>query len=248
MVNELMTTRDLQDFLQVDRTTIYSMLSDGRLPGFRIGGQWRFSRRDIESWLEEQRAHPTPLPDRPSPDVLPTDCIQSMQHLFAEAMDVGVIVTQLDGSAMTETSNSCDFCNLVLGSAEGAARCTGSWEALARQKERQPQLHRCHAGLLYSRARIEVADEFVAMVFAGQAIMDGGLEDLTTRLDKLGKECGLNPAELKAALPSAHSLDQARAEQLMRLLGLMGQTLSSIGQDRLLLLRKLRRIAEVTSF
>ena len=68
MADELMTTRDLQDFLQVDRTTIYSMLSEGRLPGFRVGGQWRFSRREIEDWLEEQRAHPASIAVHPSPD------------------------------------------------------------------------------------------------------------------------------------------------------------------------------------
>ena len=55
---DLLTTRQLQELLQVDRVTIYRMLSDGRLTGFKVGGQWRFSRHEIEKWLQEQRATP----------------------------------------------------------------------------------------------------------------------------------------------------------------------------------------------
>ena len=54
-VDDLLTTRQLQELLQVDRVTIYRMLNDGRLHGFKVGGQWRFSRQEIESWLKEQR-------------------------------------------------------------------------------------------------------------------------------------------------------------------------------------------------
>jgi excisionase family DNA binding protein len=56
-VDDLLTTRRLQELLRVDRITIYRMLNDGRLRGFKVGGQWRFSRRKIEAWLEER-----PLP------------------------------------------------------------------------------------------------------------------------------------------------------------------------------------------
>ena len=55
-IDALLTTRQLQDLLQVDRITIYRMLSDGRLQGFKVGGQWRFSRHAIERWLQEQQS------------------------------------------------------------------------------------------------------------------------------------------------------------------------------------------------
>ena len=54
----LLTARQLQELLQVDRITIYRMLSDGRLEGFKVGGQWRFSRQAIQGWLKEQQANP----------------------------------------------------------------------------------------------------------------------------------------------------------------------------------------------
>ncbi|MGD8518216.1 MAG: helix-turn-helix domain-containing protein, partial [Anaerolineae bacterium] len=68
----LLTTRQLQELLQVDRITIYRMLDDGRLEGFKVGGQWRFSRQAIDQWLEERRgnaeglAADAPLAERPA--------------------------------------------------------------------------------------------------------------------------------------------------------------------------------------
>jgi excisionase family DNA binding protein len=110
MADELMTTRELREFLRLDRTTIYAMLKEGRIPGFKVGGQWRFSRREIEAWLSEQRAEMDEMAVHPSPDALPRDYMQSIQAIFAEAMGVGSVVTRLDGQPLTQVSNPCAFC------------------------------------------------------------------------------------------------------------------------------------------
>lgn len=247
MTDELLTARELQELLRVDRTTIYSMLKEGRLPGFKVGGQWRFSRQEIRIWLEKQRAEAEQIPVHPSPDVLPLDCVQSIQAIFSEAMDVSSIATRLDGQPLTQTSNACAFCNLMMSTPEGFQRCVGSWHALAGQKEQKPRLCKCHAGLLYARGQIKVEDEFVAMVFAGQMVVDGILETISSRADELATVCRVDPAQLHDALPSVHSLTTERSEQLIRLLGRLAETLSVIGRERLALLRKLRHIAEVTA-
>ncbi len=70
MSNELMRTRELQEFLKVDRTTIYNMLGEGRIPGFKVGGQWRFSRQEIEEWFRRQQPEVEVTPIPPSQDVL----------------------------------------------------------------------------------------------------------------------------------------------------------------------------------
>jgi excisionase family DNA binding protein len=245
--DELMTTRELQEFLRVDRTTIYSMLNEGRLPGFKVGGQWRFSRREITTWLQEQREEVEGTSVQPSPDTLPLAYIQPIQAIFAEAMGVGSLVTRLDGQPLTEISNSCAFCDLVRSTAEGSRRCTRSWRALAVQKERQPRLHRCHVGLLYARGPVEVENEFIAMVLAGQIAVEEDLEPIMSGVDELALACGLEPARLRDALDSVGSLTTERSEQLMGLLARMGEILSEIGRERMVLLRKLRHIAEVTA-
>jgi excisionase family DNA binding protein len=248
MADELMTTQELQELLRVDRTTVYAMLKDGRLPGFKVGGRWRFSRREVEQWLLEQRVEEDEqVPLKPSPDVLPLDGVRSIQSIFAEAMGVSSVVTRLDGQPLTDVSNSCRFCELLRRVPDGRQRCIDSWRTLAGQKERRPRLFSCHAGLLYARGRIEVEDEFVAMVFAGEFVLDSELEAVKAKIPATAKAAGVDATTLEEALDSVHSLTPARAEQLMVLLARAGEALSAIGRERLVLLRKLRRIAEVSA-
>ena len=58
-MDDLLTTRQLQNLLQLDRVTIYRMLNAGRLPGFKVGGQWRFRREDLDAWIAAQTAETT---------------------------------------------------------------------------------------------------------------------------------------------------------------------------------------------
>ena len=47
MDNKLLTAKQVQDLLHVDRTTIYRMLKDGRLNGVKVGKHWRFSAQEV---------------------------------------------------------------------------------------------------------------------------------------------------------------------------------------------------------
>ncbi|MBN1629280.1 MAG: helix-turn-helix domain-containing protein [Thermoleophilia bacterium] len=48
--------QEVAEHLKVGAKTIYSLVQRGHLPGFKVGGQWRFRRKDIEKWVEEQMA------------------------------------------------------------------------------------------------------------------------------------------------------------------------------------------------
>lgn len=97
-MDDLLTTKQLQHLLQVDRITIYRMLNPGRLRGYKLGGQWRFSPREIEAWLEELRVG-LELADGSSPvgddaistsHILPLSCVQAIQDVYAQALNVAV--------------------------------------------------------------------------------------------------------------------------------------------------------------
>jgi excisionase family DNA binding protein len=51
---EIFTIKELSEHLRVHPTTIYRLLRQGRLPGFRVGSNWRFSREAIEQWERDQ--------------------------------------------------------------------------------------------------------------------------------------------------------------------------------------------------
>ena len=47
------TVRELADMLKVSQKTIYRLVESGDLLPHRIGGQLRFRKEDIESFLDE---------------------------------------------------------------------------------------------------------------------------------------------------------------------------------------------------
>jgi len=50
-----MTVRDVAGFLAVDEKTIYRLAQQGKLPGFKVAGTWRFQLQDIQRWIESQK-------------------------------------------------------------------------------------------------------------------------------------------------------------------------------------------------
>jgi len=48
---EIMTVAELAAYLRVHPSTIYRLLKAHKLPGFRIGSDWRFNIEDIDRWL-----------------------------------------------------------------------------------------------------------------------------------------------------------------------------------------------------
>ena len=54
MLDEIMTVREVADFLKVTERTIYRLASKGEIPSFKVGGSWRFRRSDLAAWMERQ--------------------------------------------------------------------------------------------------------------------------------------------------------------------------------------------------
>ena len=52
---EFLKLKDVADLLKVGKKTIYSMAKTGELPAFKVRGQWRFSLKDINTWIEQQK-------------------------------------------------------------------------------------------------------------------------------------------------------------------------------------------------
>jgi excisionase family DNA binding protein len=55
MSDEIMTIRELAVFLKIKEKTAYKLVAEGKLPGFKVGGSWRFKRDDLEEWIERQK-------------------------------------------------------------------------------------------------------------------------------------------------------------------------------------------------
>jgi len=50
-----LSVKDVAKLLNISEKTIYRMIRSETIPCFRVGGQWRFDRREINSWMEDAR-------------------------------------------------------------------------------------------------------------------------------------------------------------------------------------------------
>jgi excisionase family DNA binding protein len=54
MTDEIMTLKEVAVYLKLAEKTTYRLAAEGKLPGFKAGGSWRFRRSDIEEWITQQ--------------------------------------------------------------------------------------------------------------------------------------------------------------------------------------------------
>jgi excisionase family DNA binding protein len=54
MGDQILTVKDVADYLKVNERTVYRMAASAKLPAFKVGASWRFKEADIEKWIKEQ--------------------------------------------------------------------------------------------------------------------------------------------------------------------------------------------------
>jgi excisionase family DNA binding protein len=54
----LMTTQEVMDYLKVSRTKLWQLVKEEGLPAFKIIGDFRYRRSEVDAWLEAQRHVP----------------------------------------------------------------------------------------------------------------------------------------------------------------------------------------------
>jgi excisionase family DNA binding protein len=56
MPDEILTLAEVAQMLKVAGKTVYTMAQRGEVPAFKVRGQWRFKRDDLNQWIEQQKA------------------------------------------------------------------------------------------------------------------------------------------------------------------------------------------------
>jgi len=52
---EVMTLQQVAKYLNCHYSTAFRLVHSGTLPAFRLGGDWRFRRSDIEKWIADRQ-------------------------------------------------------------------------------------------------------------------------------------------------------------------------------------------------
>ena len=252
MISELLTTKELQDVLHVDRTTIYRMAESGRIPAVKVGNQWRFPRQQIELWLQQQQRRtgaqrPTMASNGTvqTADLLPLECVQLIQDSFADALGVMILVTDLHGNLITKPSNPCGFYSAAETSPVARQRCLSLWIDLANKPSLAPQFQESHLGLMCARGLIRVGSEIKAMLVMGGIAPQVWPPD-DEQLARMSEYLELDIDLLKAHVNDVHHLDAEQQARVLPFVQRIADILSHIAGERNQLFNRLQRIAEIT--
>lgn len=52
---QVMTLDELATYLKLPKSTLYKLVQQGRVPGQKLGKQWRFGRAAIDRWLDAEQ-------------------------------------------------------------------------------------------------------------------------------------------------------------------------------------------------
>jgi excisionase family DNA binding protein len=50
-----MNIEELADYLRLRKQTIYNWLHQKKISGIKVGGVWRFDKKEVDSWLRARR-------------------------------------------------------------------------------------------------------------------------------------------------------------------------------------------------
>lgn len=255
---DLLTTKQLQEILQVDRTTIYRMADSGRIPGIKVGNQWRFPRQQIEAWLQSQSSTvPLVAAHRSEGDVLssadaiefdqlfPLECVQLIQDSFADILGVMILLTDLQGNSITQPSNPCGLFIAAETSPAGQKRCLELWVKLAHEPALSPKFQESHLGLLCARGLIPVGNEIKAMLVLG-GIAPAKWPPDEQRMQEIASDLELDIEVLRAHITEAHHLSPAEQAKVLPFVQRIADIFAHIANERHELYSRLQRIAEIT--
>lgn len=247
----LLTTQEMQDLLAVDRSTIYRMAEDGRLPGIKVGRQWRFPADRLTQQLGlESTAAATPPPTGRSHDSAPRrvsqllapDAVRSLADLLGDLFEVMAVVTDMDGTPLTPVANPCGFYAAIAEEPGAAEACLAGWRQLADEPSIMPRFVTSHLGFLCARTFVWVDLQPVGMVVVG-GVTPTSWPPAPEALRGVCEEIGVPMSRLQAVLDETWQVPGERQEWILRLLPKVGELISQLASTRGQLLARLDAIA-----
>lgn len=55
--DQVMTLEELAAYLKLPKSTLYKLVQQGRVPGQKLGKQWRFGKAAIDRWLDAEQSN-----------------------------------------------------------------------------------------------------------------------------------------------------------------------------------------------
>ena len=246
----LLTTKQVQELFRVDRSTIYRMAEDGRLPAVKVGRQWRFPSERVEDLLG-QNGEPSPTPTEAINDaarsaaldtVLPPDTAQAVADLAADLFGVMAVVTDMSGRALTSVSNPCGYFTAVFNSFYTPDRCSEGWRRLGEEIDLEPSFLPSHLGFLCARSFIRIGPNLAGMVIVG-GVAPSQWPPSDEEIAAVATETGTPVETINAHINEVYWIDAAHQDWIVRNLSRVSDLISLLADGHGRLVQKLDTIA-----
>ncbi|GAB4282945.1 MAG: hypothetical protein Kow0080_36900 [Candidatus Promineifilaceae bacterium] len=252
----MLTAREIQERLQIDRSTVYRMAEAGQLPAIKVGKQWRFPADQFQQWYERQvgttavpaSKSPVSLPNTPTRelgDLLSWEWLQLVQEMFAELLGVMIVVTDIKGRPISQPTNPCGLYTAVSQQPGVMEQFIQNWHELATAVDLTPTFRPGHLGLLCARSLIAVGTELKGMVIAG-CVAPNNWPPPPEMATSLADQFGMDVGELSKCLHEVYRLNTIQKHHVLDTLPKISTLIAHIVEDRKQLVDRLETIAALS--
>ncbi len=111
--DRLMTVRQIAAYLNVNERTVLKLVTEGTLPGMRVGNQWRFRKAMIDTWLDDQVLGLTPQVVRAREAEAPDRRMLALANCFQPEHIVPDLVARTKTGVVEELAAAAERLGLV---------------------------------------------------------------------------------------------------------------------------------------
>jgi len=240
-----LTTKDLQDLIRVDKSTIYRMAEDGRIPAVKVGRQWRFPEDAVRQMLGDAPPAPTPTVERQTLlGSLDPAVTQAVADLAAQTFDAMVVITGMDGFPLTDVANPCGLFSAVANEPTVFPRCIDTWAHYGETPDLVPAWRPSQFGFLCARTFIRVGNELLGMMIVG-GIATPDWPPPDAAIDMTADGFGVDRDLVRSHVGEVHRLDDDEKARVLDLLPQFGVLLSQVSAASSSLVGRLGAIASL---
>lgn len=254
----MLTALDVQEMLQIDRSTVYRMADSGRLPAIKVGKQWRFPADQIHDWFQAQAT----IADVPVCHLLKSQTISSgqsrelnellswewlriIQETFANLLGVMIVVTNIEGQPINCPTRPCGLFTAVRQQPGAMSKFIESWRGLATAVDLTTSFRVGRMGLLSARSMIAVGTELKGMVIAG-CIAPEEWPPSPDKLAVIAGKLGVSPDLFRYNAKDIYVLDEFQRARVLATIPQIATLIAHIVNERKILIDRLEAIASLT--
>lgn len=231
-----LTSREMQELINVDRSTVYRMAEDGRLPGVKVGRQWRFPADRVAAQLG-LTIEPVGRVAAAQPEpgglelLLRSEVAHSIAELTGELFGVMAVITDMEGHPITSVANPCGYYEAVANQPGAVEACMSQWRLFADEPHVAPRWVSTHLGFLCARTFVWVDLKPVGMIVVG-GVTPPNWPPRRDQLEAIAASVGV-PAELVADVADrTWTIDADERRRVLRLLPQLGDLVSQLATAR----------------